>query len=162
MQKTEFTLPECAQVTGKSLKTIYRHVQSGQLSTTQNSLNQKTVNLSELLRVYGLIQPIKSENENQKNAQMLTHETEIVQKLRTEIVQKNAEIDILKSKIEQKDEILLLIHEKAEIQKTSLIQQVSEIKQRTWLWLVIAIVITILMVNLAWMLPGHTIALFRA
>jgi predicted DNA-binding transcriptional regulator AlpA len=158
MQKTEFTLPECVQVTGKSLKTIYRHVQSGKLSTSQNSLNQKVVNLSELLRVYGSLRPINLENDISKNSQVPTHETETVQKLRTEIVQKNAEIDILKSKIEQKDEILLLTHQKAEIEQKSLLRQMTDIKQRTWLWIVIAIVLTALLVNVTWMIPGHKLA----
>lgn len=49
------SISEAARLTNKHRRTIQRHIQSGQLSSTQQSDGQPGVQISELIRVYGSI-----------------------------------------------------------------------------------------------------------
>lgn len=86
------SVAEAAKLTGKSAKTIYRHIETGKLSSSQNNNGSKSVDISELQRVYGDIKIDKgsvmisqmSENENQydiKIRQLLQQENEMLKKL---------------------------------------------------------------------------------
>ena len=48
------TINEAANLVGKSIKTIYRHIESGKLSCVIDDNGRKMVDISELVRVYGL------------------------------------------------------------------------------------------------------------
>lgn len=98
------SVAEAAKLTGKSAKTIYRHIETGKLSSSQNNNGSKSIDTSELQRVYG---NIKIRNENVMDSQMselenlndnqvrqlLQQENEILKKLLNE---KESHIDSLK------------------------------------------------------------------
>ena len=48
------TINEAANLVGKSIKTIYRHIESGKLSCVIDDNGRKVVDMAELVRVYGL------------------------------------------------------------------------------------------------------------
>lgn len=86
------SVAEAAKLTGKSAKTIYRHIETGKLSSSQNNNGSKSIDTSELQRVYGdikinnenVIASQMSENENQNDIQMrqlLQQENEMLKKL---------------------------------------------------------------------------------
>lgn len=86
------SVAEAARLTGKSAKTIYRHIDTGKVSSSQNDNGSKSIDISELQRVYGSIK-IKNENvidsqltelENKNNDQLtqfLQQENEMLKKL---------------------------------------------------------------------------------
>ena len=86
------SVAEAAKLTGKSAKTIYRHIETGKLSSSQNDNGSKSIDTSELQRVYGdikinngnVIVSQMSETENQNDIQMrqlLQQENEMLKKL---------------------------------------------------------------------------------
>jgi len=86
------SVAEAAKLTGKSIKTIYRHIDTGKLSSSQNENGSKSIDTSELQRVYGDIKiasenvidsqvsEIEKENDNQAK-QLLQQENELLKKL---------------------------------------------------------------------------------
>jgi len=86
------SVAEAAKLTEKSVKTIYRHIDTGKLSSSQNDNGCKSIDISELQRVYGnikmrsekAIDSQMSELENQNDNQMrrlLQQENEMLKKL---------------------------------------------------------------------------------
>jgi len=112
---------EAAKLTGKSVKTIYRHIDTGKLSSSQNDNGSKSIDTSELQRVYGNIH-IDNENvmdskksgiENQNDTlmrQLLQQENEMLKKLLDE---KENHISSLKQAM------LLLEHKEQKSEKTT-------------------------------------------
>ena len=63
------TISEASSLTGKSIKTIYRHIDTGKLSSTLDENNKKQVDTAELVRVYGEIKiddELLTKNDNTK------------------------------------------------------------------------------------------------
>jgi len=111
---------EAAKLTGKSVKTIYRHIDTGKLSSSQNDNGSKSIDTSELQRVYGnihinnenVIDSKKSGIENQNDTlmrQLLQQENEMLKKLLDE---KENHISSLKQAM------LLLEHKEHKEQKS--------------------------------------------
>lgn len=86
------SVSEAAKLTGKSVKTIYRHIDTGKLSSSQNDNGSKSIDVSELQRVYGHLelkyenvidsQMADAENQNDNQArQLLQQENEMLKKL---------------------------------------------------------------------------------
>jgi len=75
------SISEAARLTGKSVKTLYRHIENGKLSCVESDNNSKSVDTSELQRVYGAI---KIKNENVANSTMSQVENEVDKYLRQE------------------------------------------------------------------------------
>lgn len=48
---------EAAQMVGKSHKTLYNHIATGRVSATKNHDGKLEIDTSELIRVYGALQP---------------------------------------------------------------------------------------------------------
>ncbi|MCP4699617.1 MAG: hypothetical protein GY862_22625, partial [Gammaproteobacteria bacterium] len=84
------SIPKAARLTGKSKQTLYRHIARGKLSTNSGNGN-KTVNTSELVRVYGELRDIgpSSEMESAKPRTKPDEKTE----------SHSAENDLLKDQI---------------------------------------------------------------
>ena len=110
------SVSEAAKLVGKSVKTIYRHIDTGKLSFTHNDNGVKSIDTSELIRVYG---ELKLSNENVIDSQMPQRENpndnEMTNLLRQEnellkeiLKEKEAHIDSLKQAM------LLLEHRKEE------------------------------------------------
>ena len=63
------TISEASSLTGKSIKTIYRHIDTGKLSSTLDENNKKQVDTAELVRVDGEIKiddELLTKNDNTK------------------------------------------------------------------------------------------------
>ena len=63
------TISEASSLTGKGIKTIYRHIDTGKLSSTLDENNKKQVDTAELVRVYGEIKiddELLTKNDNTK------------------------------------------------------------------------------------------------
>ncbi|MCP4702552.1 MAG: hypothetical protein GY862_37690 [Gammaproteobacteria bacterium] len=56
------TLSAAAKLAGKSRATMYRLVKEGKISATQNAQGEKVVDVSELQRVFGELQPVSNDN----------------------------------------------------------------------------------------------------
>ncbi len=111
------SVSEAAKLVGKSVKTIYRHIDTGKLSFTHNDNGIKSIDTSELIRVYG---ELKLSNENTIDSQMsqrenpndngmtslLRQENELLKEI---LKEKEAHIDSLKQAM------LLLEHRKEEL-----------------------------------------------
>lgn len=86
------SVAEAAKLTGKSIKTIYRHIDTGKLSSSQDDNGYKSIDISELQRVYGNLNlkiendidsrmsEIENQNDNQLR-QLLQQENEMLKKL---------------------------------------------------------------------------------
>ena len=110
------SVSEAAKLVGKSVKTIYRHIDTGKLSFCHNDNGIKSIDTSELMRVYG---ELKLSNENIMDSQMSQRENpndnEMTNLLKQEnellkefLKEKEAHIDSLKQAM------LLLEHKKEE------------------------------------------------
>lgn len=53
MSQTQLTVTEASKLYKKQRKTLYRHIEKGQLSCTTQADGNKRLDLSELIRVYG-------------------------------------------------------------------------------------------------------------
>lgn len=88
----KISVAEAAKLTGKSVKTIYRHIDTGKLSSSQNDNGSKSIDISELQRVYGnlsmaienvtnsQLSEVENQNDNQMR-QLLQQENEMLKKL---------------------------------------------------------------------------------
>jgi len=149
---TQLTILEASKATGKSVKTIYRHMKDGRISYSTNVDNVKVIDLSELSRVYDLSQkPI--ENDEKPNREYLpSHEIAKISELTMQLAMSQENANSLKMILEEKDKRIEL-----------LTYTVSTIKQtkasNTWIYVLIAVVMTALAVNLAWFYPNMLIKL---
>ncbi|MBS7815695.1 hypothetical protein [Wohlfahrtiimonas chitiniclastica] len=83
---SKVSVSEAAKLTGKSTKTIYRHIDTGKLSSSQSDNNSKSIDIIELQRVYGSLnlknenvidsQMSKNENQNDNQTRQLLDEKE--------------------------------------------------------------------------------------
>lgn len=110
------SVAEAAQLTGKSVKTIYRHIDTGKLSSSQDDNGSKSIDISELQRVYD---NVKIFNENVTSSQMSGSENQIDTQMRQLLQQEN---EMLKKLLDEKENhisslkqaMLLLEHKKEE------------------------------------------------
>lgn len=110
------SVAEAAQLTGKSVKTIYRHIDTGKLSSSQDDNGSKSIDISELQRVYD---NVKIFNENVTSSQMSGYENQIDTQMRQLLQQEN---EMLKKLLDEKENhisslkqaMLLLEHKKEE------------------------------------------------
>ena len=149
---TQLTILEASKLTGKSVKTIYRHINDGRISYSTNIDNVKVIDLSELSRVYDLNQKPIENNEKFKKEYSPSHETVKISELTMQLAMSQENANSLKLILEEKDKrIELLTYSVNTIQQTK--------ASNTWLYVLIAIVITALAVNLAWFYPNMLIKL---
>ncbi len=101
------TISEASSLTGKSIKTIYRHIDTGKLSSTLDENNRKQVDTAELIRVYGEIKvagtPPLTKNDNIKMSQ---HENKREEEGKERELEINHENNILKERIGHLETIL--------------------------------------------------------
>jgi len=91
------SVSEAAKLTGKSAKTIYRHIDIGKLSSSQNDNGSKSIDISELQRVYG---NIKLSIENDMYSQMSDTENKNVNQISRLLQQEN---EMLKKLLDEKE-----------------------------------------------------------
>ena len=93
------TINEAANLVGKSIKTIYRHIESGKLSCVIDDNGHKVVDISELVRVYGLDLSL-IENDNKVSMSDNGNGVE------NNIIHLEKEIELLKMLLVEKDKLL--------------------------------------------------------
>ena len=71
-------ITEAVQLTGKSDKTLYRHISQGKLSATRNAQGQKVVDVAELQRVYG---DLRTENRSENTVENADEKTQEIVRL---------------------------------------------------------------------------------
>lgn len=141
---TQLTITQASKITNKSVVTLYRHIKEGKLSCNINKDGVKMIDLSELSRVYDLNQLPQSNNELNQMKQLET----------PNVTELNREIMNLHEIIKTKD---LLLHEKdkrIELLTYSTPKEQTKVILNTWIYVVLAIIITVLAVNLAWFMPN--------
>jgi hypothetical protein len=149
---TLLTILEASKATGKSVKTIYRHMKDGRISYSTNIDNVKVIDLSELSRVYGLSQKPNENDENLNKEYVPSHEIDKISELTMQLALSQENANSLKMILEEKDKrIELLTYSVTSIQQTK--------QTKTWIYVLIAVVITALAVNLAWFYPNMLIKL---
>ena len=93
------TINEAANLVGKSIKTIYRHIESGRLSCVIDDNGRKVVDMAELGRVYGLDLSL-IENDNKVSMSDNGNGVE------NNIIHLEKEIELLKMLLVEKDKLL--------------------------------------------------------
>ena len=95
-------LSQAAKLTGKNRTTIWRHIHSGKLSIERDRDGLPFVDTSELIRVYGELEPIAT-GKNEKKPHQATYDYEdliaIVELLRKEQAEMKAEIENLTNRL---------------------------------------------------------------
>ena len=93
------TINEAANLVGKSIKTIYRHIESGKLSCVIDDNGRKVIDIAELVRVYGLDLSL-IENDNKVSMSDNGNGVE------NNIIHLEKEIELLKMLLVEKDKLL--------------------------------------------------------
>ena len=93
------TINEAANLVDKSIKTIYRHIESGKLSCVIDDNGRKVVDMAELVRVYGLDLSL-IENDNKVSMSDNGNGVE------NNIIHLEKEIELLKMLLVEKDKLL--------------------------------------------------------
>jgi len=96
----QVSISEAAKLTGKSRRTIQRYLATGKMSLSRNDVTEKTIDISELIRVFG---EIKKENVAPENVTMSHHDTNSDDKKKLEYELLKKEIEFLKQRLEDKD-----------------------------------------------------------
>jgi len=100
----QVSISEAARLTNKSRRTIQRYVATGKLSLSHNNTTEKSIDTSELIRVFGEINKDEvTPNDTLKTVTMshcVTHDNDS-SKLENELLKK--EIEFLKQRLEDKD-----------------------------------------------------------
>ena len=95
-------LSQAAKLTGKNRTTIWRHIHSGKLSIERDRDGLPFVDTSELIRVYGELEPIAT-GDTKKKPHQATYSYEdliaIVELLRKEQAEMKAEIENLTNRL---------------------------------------------------------------
>jgi len=117
------SISEAAKLTGKSIKTIYRHLGTGKLSFVLNESGNKCVDISELIRIYG---PIKKGNENIIESHMSQAENDKNNILRFEIEHLKQLINEKNKQISIYERTLTLLEDKT--------KEKPPISKKWWQW----------------------------
>ncbi|WP_241613887.1 DNA-binding protein [Rosenbergiella epipactidis] len=97
------SITEAARLTGKSRRTIQRYVATGKLSLSQSDATEKSIDISELIRVFGDYLKTDTDNDTQKNVTM-SHN--VMTKNDTPDIEKELlkqELALLKERLKDKD-----------------------------------------------------------
>ena len=143
---TQITILEASRLSGKSVKTIYRHIKEGKVSAILNQDNVKVIDLSELSRVYDLKTPITNNNDNLNRISTPLDE---IPYLRKELELSHEIANSLKLLLIEKDKrIELLTYTPNTLETLQPMQKDSYM----WIYFVLTILLTALSVSLAWII----------
>lgn len=117
------SVSEAAKLTGKSVKTIYRHIDTGKLSSSQNDNGYKYIDTSELQRVYG---ELKIKNENTMNSQMSEVENQNDNQKKQLLQQEN---EMLKKLLDEKENHIASLK-----QAMLLLEHKDQQKEKSFSW----------------------------
>ncbi|EOI5795856.1 helix-turn-helix domain-containing protein [Cronobacter malonaticus] len=104
----KISISEAARLTGKSRTTLHRLIKTGELSTCHGARNARMVDISELIRVFGPLEHLPSEQVtaqdskhsgtgfSAQNEQVIAQLRQEVEHLKTLVSAKDSHIDSLK------------------------------------------------------------------
>jgi len=112
MSEQNVSIVDAEKLTGKSRKTIYRDIKTGKVSSTSDgATGNKTINISELIRVYGALKPLDETERQSKPVLMSQPETALnseLDSLRQRLKLIDAENESLRQRLIDKDKVIEL------------------------------------------------------
>lgn len=132
------SITEAARLTGKSRRTIQRYVATGKLSMSQSDVTEKSIDTSELIRVFGNLLKIGTGSDTQKNVTMSHNDAtkNDIPDIEKELLKQ--ELALLKERLKDKDahieslqKTMLLIELKMPKQPESTVETNSEPESAT-------------------------------
>ncbi|ELV07221.1 Hypothetical protein F387_01995 [Wohlfahrtiimonas chitiniclastica SH04] len=116
------SITEAAELTGKSRRTIQRHLSQGKLSRTKDATGATGVDISELIRVYGDINVAHNHSDNlaslsQPVIQEVTCDVTDNTRDKMEIKHLKEIIEMQKDHIQSLKQAMLLLEHKEEVKK---------------------------------------------
>lgn len=112
MKGNYFSVREAAQRVGISRQTMFRHINNGKVSATTDRDGQKQIELTELLRVFGELQPESQSTRTVSNSPRLSPRDKVtttdtapyqmeIFKLQAQLELKTAELELAKERISE-------------------------------------------------------------
>ena len=103
----QFTITEAAKLYGKQRKTLYRHIESGQLSCGFRGDGKRVLDLAELIRCYGEPPGKLTASDTDSTRDDPASDTFVTQALLAEMRKQTAVIERMSERIEQLEQALL-------------------------------------------------------
>jgi len=99
------SITDAARLTGKSRRTIQRHIATGKLSVSHADATGKSLETSELIRCYGEIKKVNVTQEKDPNQVTMSHDvTFFIDKNESEIELLKQQVALLQQRLQDKDE----------------------------------------------------------
>ena len=99
------SITDAARLTGKSRRTIQRHIATGKLSVSHTDATGKSIETSELIRCYGEIKKINVTPEKDLKQVTMSHDvTLLIDKNESEIKLLKQQVALLQQRLQDKDE----------------------------------------------------------
>lgn len=99
------SITDAARLTGKSRRTIQRHIATGKLSVSHTDATEKSIETSELIRCYGEIKKINVTPEKDLKQVIMSHDvTLLIDKNESEIKLLKQQVALLQQRLQDKDE----------------------------------------------------------
>ena len=105
----QFTITEAAKLYRKQRKTIYRHLDTGRLSSGVRGDGKRVIDLSELIRCYGEPPQALPTSDTKKTRLDATSDTLVTQALLEEVRRQTAVIERMAERIERLEQALLTL-----------------------------------------------------
>lgn len=134
------SITEAARLTGKSRRTIQRHIATGKLSMSRNDATEKSIETSELIRCYGEIkQNTVTPKHDAEHVTMSRNATLQIDKNEAEIERLKQQVDLLNQRLQDKDahidslkQAMLLIESKLPATTEAVTQPVVKKSWQFW------------------------------
>jgi len=99
------SITDAARLTGKSRRTIQRHIATGKLSVSHTDATEKSIETSELIRCYGEIKKFNVTPEKDMKQVTMSHDvTLFIDKNESEIELLKQQVALLQQRLQDKDE----------------------------------------------------------
>ena len=99
------SITDAARLTGKSRRTIQRHIATGKLSVSHTDATGKSIETSELIRCYGEIKKVNVTPEKDTKQVTMSHDvTLLIDKNESEIELLKQQVALLQQRLQDKDE----------------------------------------------------------
>lgn len=99
------SITDAARLTGKSRRTIQRHIATGKLSVSHSDATGKLIETSELIRCYGEIKQSNVTPEKDMSQMTMSHDVTLpIDKNESEIELLKQQVALLQQRLQDKDE----------------------------------------------------------
>lgn len=107
IESQQVSISEAARLVGRDRKSLYRDLKAGKLSATVGDSGVRQVAVSELLRVYGALEPIGDTRDSRETVSMPQPETaDETQILKVKLAAAEAELAQMRERLSDKDKNL--------------------------------------------------------